>query len=551
MPTLILRFPGRRYHATPWGHHVNEGLVEWPPSPWRLLRALLAVGYSSGLWDGSGLPPEARSLIERLASVLPTFRLPPASGAHSRHYMPLARLNEKGQEEKTLVFDTWAQIDEGELAITWDVDLPPAEADLLGQLARRLGYLGRSESWVVARLSEEPASAMSAGNSFPADGRAMPGPGWEQVSLLAPQPSDDYAEWRRTAAAHALEGLPTLDPAKKKLTKADRKILEDRGKLEAMYPEDIVACLQITTNWLHDLGWSQPPGSRRVLYWRPADAVEAGAPRQTRRTQTEEAVECMLLAMATGSRNDHALPPVIRTLPQAELLHRALVKVADQVNGHPSSVLTGRDAHRQRLTDAHRHAHILPLDLDGDGHLEHFLIWAPMGLDGAAQTAIRAVRQTFTRGGVGPLRLAVAGRGDLSSLGALPGAYGDGLRLALGPPGGAREWWSVTPFVPPRHMKRHGKHTLEGQIEAELVSRGRPKPALIMVLDPREDPAWLRFRHFSRVRRGGPAPPVDWGFAVRLCFDVPVTGPICLGYASHFGLGRFTAVRAAIGREGF
>ena len=41
--TLKLTFPGGRYHATPWGRHVNEGVPEWPPSPWRLLRALVAV----------------------------------------------------------------------------------------------------------------------------------------------------------------------------------------------------------------------------------------------------------------------------------------------------------------------------------------------------------------------------------------------------------------------------------------------------------------------------------------------------------------------------
>ena len=41
MPVIIkLRFPGGRYHATPWGRHVNEGAVEWPPSPYRLVRAL-------------------------------------------------------------------------------------------------------------------------------------------------------------------------------------------------------------------------------------------------------------------------------------------------------------------------------------------------------------------------------------------------------------------------------------------------------------------------------------------------------------------------------
>ena len=31
-----------RFHATPWGRHVNEGEPEWPPSPWRLLRALVS-----------------------------------------------------------------------------------------------------------------------------------------------------------------------------------------------------------------------------------------------------------------------------------------------------------------------------------------------------------------------------------------------------------------------------------------------------------------------------------------------------------------------------
>lgn len=62
MPTLKLRFPGGRYHATPWGHHVNEGLIEWPPSPWRLLRALIACGFTTQHW--SEVPPLARSLID-------------------------------------------------------------------------------------------------------------------------------------------------------------------------------------------------------------------------------------------------------------------------------------------------------------------------------------------------------------------------------------------------------------------------------------------------------------------------------------------------------
>ena len=41
--SVTIRFSAGRFHATPWGHHVNEGLPEWPPSPWRLLRALVAT----------------------------------------------------------------------------------------------------------------------------------------------------------------------------------------------------------------------------------------------------------------------------------------------------------------------------------------------------------------------------------------------------------------------------------------------------------------------------------------------------------------------------
>ena len=33
MTTIELTFPAGRYHATPWGRHVNEGAVEWPLLP--------------------------------------------------------------------------------------------------------------------------------------------------------------------------------------------------------------------------------------------------------------------------------------------------------------------------------------------------------------------------------------------------------------------------------------------------------------------------------------------------------------------------------------
>jgi CRISPR-associated protein Csb2 len=201
--------------------------------------------------------------------------------------------------------------------------------------------------------------------------------------------------------------------------------------------------------------------------------------------------------------------------------------------------LTGCDEKARPLRGPHDHAHILPLDLDGDGHLDHILLWAPMGLNHRDQAAVRAVRQTFTKGGVGPLRLALAGSGELSDLSGLPGTFGDGLRAVLGSHVATTVWRSTTPFVPPRHLKKRGRNTIEGQIAAELTARSFPSPAEVRMIDPHEDERARRHRHFVRSRRYGPAAPVDCGFTLELRFSNSVRGPMCLGYGSHFGLGLF------------
>ena len=541
MPTLILRFPGRRYHATPWGHHVNEGQIEWPPSPWRLLRALIATGYATLQWPGGGPPPVARSLIGKLASRLPRYRLPPVAGAHSRHYMPLAKLR-NGREETTLVFDTWAQVDDGKLVVSWDIALTDEETLLLSGLAERLGYVGRSESWVIARLAKPDEALPSGEECRPCEEMPAPGRGWEQIPLMTPLSSASYGKWRQATLDVELAKLPVApgvaDASKKKLDKDAKKVLAQRKEAEAQYPADLVSCLQAETDWLRQCGWSQPPGSRRVFYWRKTDALEAGAPKAKPRAVTAPPVEAMLLSIATASGNDHALPSVTRTLPQAELLHRALVSLAERQGIH-SRALTGCDEKGRPLLGPHDHAHILPLDLDGDVHLDHILLWAPMGLNHRDQAAVRAVRQTFTKGGVGPLRLALAGSGELSDLSGLPGTFGDGLRAVLGSHVAATVWRSTTPFVPPRHLKKRGRNTIEGQIAAELTARSFPPPAEVRMVDPHEDERARRHRHFVRSRRYGPAAPVDCGFTLELRFSNPVRGPMCLGYGSHFGLGLF------------
>jgi len=76
MLLIELAFLAGRYHATPWGRHVNEGVCEWPPSPYRLIRALYDV------WKRKR--PEWREqrvaeLLEVLASAAPSYHIPPAA----------------------------------------------------------------------------------------------------------------------------------------------------------------------------------------------------------------------------------------------------------------------------------------------------------------------------------------------------------------------------------------------------------------------------------------------------------------------------------------
>ena len=84
MTTIRLVFAAARYHATPWGRHVNEGVAEWPPSPYRLLRALYDV------WQRKcfELPAAAvEAVLQSLAASPPISKLPRAVATHTRSYL--------------------------------------------------------------------------------------------------------------------------------------------------------------------------------------------------------------------------------------------------------------------------------------------------------------------------------------------------------------------------------------------------------------------------------------------------------------------------------
>lgn len=433
----------------------------------------------------------------------------------------------EGKSQKTtLVFDTWANVGDGKLLIHWPCELDHDESKLLGELASSLGYLGRSESWVEAELTADAHDCEW--NAAPCFENEHRGPGWEQISLMAAISPGDYEKWRLAQVQKATQlfhGQRQTAAIKKKLAQAIEP-----------FPPELVSCLSKDTAWWKGHGWSQPPGSQRVLYWRRSDSVMVGVPTAAKRIEPP-GIECMLLAISTPSGSKSALPSVTRTLPQAEHVRRALICLAADGKRIDCPSLLGK-IDGERIRGSHDHAHFIPLDLDGDQHLDHILIYAPGKLCSTAQRAVRSLKRTWTKGGVGELQLALAGSGKLEALRNLP-RLGFSIDAILGFREGSRVWESITPFVPPRFLKAKGKDTLDGQVQAELTARGFPTAESIDA-DP---DLTKRFRHFVRRRAHGGVPPkMDAGFGFRLTFAKPVRGPLVLGYASHYGLGLFRAV---------
>ena len=90
------------------------------------------------------------ALLTALASRPPSFRLPPATLGHTRHYMPLGSTD---ANKRTKVFDAFVVLDpRQEVVFHWEtVSLAPGPSQALDLLLSQLGYFGRAESWCSAR----------------------------------------------------------------------------------------------------------------------------------------------------------------------------------------------------------------------------------------------------------------------------------------------------------------------------------------------------------------------------------------------------------------
>ena len=345
MIAIKLRFLTGRFHATPWGHHVNEGVVEWPPSPWRLLRSLVATFYRA---RPAGVSEEQlRRLVGALATP-PSFYVPPATTAHTRHY--------DQANGGVKFFDTFVALDpRDEVLCRWpEAELGVEDREALAALLRALGTFGRAESWCEAELSEQRDAPQL--NCLPlADGRMLKG--LEPVRVLLPEESG----------------------------------------------EELFDRLLIETSEMRKKKQLDPTGSRWVTYTRRADALRARKAAPARRVSV--AAKPTIARFALDST---VLPLVQDALPFAEQVRRALIR--SRADTEHSEVITGKTADGVPL-EGHGHAHYLPTDEDGDGRLDHITVYAPRGFGSEDTAALGALRTIYRKGNKPEVRMILAGLG--------------------------------------------------------------------------------------------------------------------------------------------
>lgn len=484
---LRQRFMMGRFHATPWrANPFADPHGEWPPSPWRLARAIVARWHQLRREEPGHEESELDALVRVLAVSRVAFYLPltASRGSGIRQYHPAEfkkvppAKKEPGLKtySRTLFPDHWWSLPEDD-PVYWFLDGAEWTDPLLRTLESclaRMAYFGRAESLVeVDRVPPQPELVPNA-------------------ELLAN---------RESGAVPVLAWTPET-------TRAD---------LEAGTDDESVR------------GVTLPPGARWRFARRPPPA-----PRTERPRPSVSRTPVSLLQFAIGCAVEPPASAVVRLTTR--LRGRAVRVLAARLSGSRDATwLTVDSATREKLAglvgkDAEGHP------LLGYRHAAYVVWWEderPSRLLVWRSEPFRADEQWA---------LLKAAEWDL------PWSYGNSrwsvrlvpLDRAVGAPRGfdgsrATRWETVTPYVPLRHvLGRNGRikpgESIEAQIQRDLAARGLPDRVALDVYGT----SWVAV-HVAR--RATQAEVTRRGYRLTLRFDLPVPGPLLLGHSSAFGLG--------------
>lgn len=501
---IVLRqtFPLGRFHATPWAvNPFDDPHGEWPPSPWRLVRAVAARWYQ---WAREADQQPDYTQLEKLLGAFCassfSFHLPILSskGRSLRQYFPQEFGWHPAEKKKagarsyntSLAQDNyWCIPPDADSAVWWMLDGADWNDSLLTTLDRcleRMIYFGRAESFT--RI--------------------------ERISTEAPEPNCTLKKARSAAGAGA---VPVLMPC----PDATREQIE-----------------QTTGN----LNPTTPPGAHVMYALRPSRSPVKERPKRTSRHR-----ETNFLQFAVGWNVAPRRQVIVRLTScfrGAVIKELLRIKSGDRkITWSRASIdirnavmnMTGKDASGKPLKGPHQHTEFLVWCEDDQP--TRMLVWRDqIPFDEDEQTAIlRATSRELAWAGNGP---------DTWRVKLIP------LDRAVPPPPGfdgafAKVWESITSYVPPRHHLRKGKprsrESLTAQIHRELTLRGFLGSEHVSV-EQIGAADWVAV-HMPRNSVGKQVFIGDRrGYRLRLTFPEPVRGPLRLGHSSSFGLGLFRPI---------
>ena len=503
------RFPMGRFHATRWKENpFGDPHAEWPPSPWRLLRALAARWFQyareSGNFDETGRD----KLLRRLASNLPAFVLPSATrrGLPIKQYQPTGvEWTDKSKSaaaykkpQTTLVEDHYRVVpDDESLFWVWDqINLDDSQTALLDHLLERTLYFGRAESFCRLRRVEcLPEGATPNCHLTERGGEAT-------TPVLAPIPGEEL-------------------------------------KIETL--------LAITDDKEHLKGRPVPPGT--TWYYAQLPPQPTMTTPITHRSCYPQGLRCVQFAV--GGR---VYPPLRRWVKITERFRGRVIRqlglqVSPDSGGRYDllspdhkeilALITGKDGQGQPLR-GQRHAFFL-LWPDADGLPTRLVVWRS---------------EAFTDDEIHALLKAsewpLAWENDASEwkVRLVP------VPFDTPPPAGLLSeslvWESVTPFVPPANRHRFRKNgrlrpgeSIDRILSILLQAESKPEPRRVTLLGDEQEQVWVNLHETRTMRFSRESDRTPWvrpGFRLQVEFPVPVRGPLILGDSSHFGLGLFLPV---------
>lgn len=477
-----------RYHAHLWGE-AQFGMAgpEWPPSPWRLLRALASS------WFCAQPRPSSEDDRDRLLEALgrcgpPEIWLPQSSAHELRYYQPVRF----GASDRVLHHDHFAIPEGGRFWFRFGTALHSDQRTLLARLLERLRYFGRSESRARLRLVD----------------RDEPPPGVRRVAPRGTVQQTSPTTYRRV--------LCTTDDFRATHLWS---LGDGDGTGENGCPPHLVDAL---------LGRKMPlpNGARWVEYAVPANLlVHEIRPRVSAPTPAQD-----VAVVEIRYRLSRRIPIPLRYMVAVarELRDAAVEAYRSTTNGAISPTLSGRGVDGT-IARGHHHVYYLPRLRSGAVTLDEIVVRVPGGqLSRLELDALLSVGRIRAGGANYPITV-------------VPEAVVTVAEPALP----ARRWRSITPFLPPlRHRRGREETSTEHQVITcvEEVCGRRPArvesfsgPGGLGCVSPILAHEYrTRGQHWMLTRR--------LGYWLDLTFDADVVLDRAVGGDAHFGAGQFTPV---------